>query len=92
MSEVRTISELLSTGQDGAIAIYTPDRPPLNYAAEVFQEVVELDPSSAAGWTNLRGADSTEAVRRDARCTAETKFPKGFDPEAAGAMLVEDAC
>ena len=44
---------------------------------------------------NLAGADLSEAFLSDAhlrlaRYNADTKWPEGFDPEAAGAVLVED--
>jgi uncharacterized protein YjbI with pentapeptide repeats len=44
---------------------------------------------------NLAGADLSEAFLRDAhlrlaRYNADTKWPEGFDPKAAGAWLVED--
>ncbi len=44
---------------------------------------------------NLAGADLSEAFLSDAhlrlaRHNADTKWPEGFDPRAAGAWLVED--
>ena len=36
---------------------------------------------------NLYRADLTGANLREARYTAETKWPVGFDPKAAGAVL-----
>jgi hypothetical protein len=39
---------------------------------------------------NLSGANLSEADLREARYDSDTKFPEGFDPEAAGMVLVED--
>ncbi len=39
---------------------------------------------------NLRWADLTGADLSDAKNNADTTWPEGFDPEAAGAVLVED--
>ena len=39
---------------------------------------------------DLRGADLRYANLHGATYTANTKWPEGFDPEAAGAVLVED--
>ena len=39
---------------------------------------------------DLDGANLREADLRGARYDADTKWPKGFDPEARGAVLVED--
>ncbi len=39
---------------------------------------------------NLDRADLSWADLRGARYDADTKWPKGFDPEARGAVLVED--
>ena len=38
----------------------------------------------------LREANLRYADLRGAKYNADTKWPKGFDPEAAGAVLVED--
>ena len=40
--------------------------------------------------TDLWGADLRGADLRLARYNADTKWPEGFDPKAAGAWLVED--
>ena len=39
---------------------------------------------------NLRWADLTGADLSDAKNNADTTWPKGFNPAAAGAVLVED--
>jgi uncharacterized protein YjbI with pentapeptide repeats len=39
---------------------------------------------------NLRWADLTGAHLSDAKNNADTTWPEGFDPVAAGAVLVED--
>ncbi len=39
---------------------------------------------------NLRGANLFGANLRLADYSANTQWPEGFDPEAAGAVLVED--
>jgi|ETNmetMinimDraft_13_1059891.scaffolds.fasta_scaffold16209_2 uncharacterized protein YjbI with pentapeptide repeats len=39
---------------------------------------------------DLRWADLTGADLSDAKNNADTTWPEGFDPEAAGAVLVED--
>jgi uncharacterized protein YjbI with pentapeptide repeats len=39
---------------------------------------------------DLRGADLRYANLHGATYNADTKWPEGFDPEAAGAVLVED--
>ncbi len=41
-------------------------------------------------WADLTGADLTGADLSDAKNNADTTWPEGFDPEAAGAVLVED--
>ena len=38
---------------------------------------------------NLRGADLTDAALDGAKYDLQTKWPAGFDPQAAGAVLVE---
>ena len=38
---------------------------------------------------NLSGADLSEAHLGSARYNADTKWPEGFDPVAAGAVLVD---
>lgn len=40
------------------------------------------------GWADLRKADLSEADLGKARYNAQTSWPKGFDPQAAGCLLV----
>jgi uncharacterized protein YjbI with pentapeptide repeats len=47
--------------------------------------------SGAVLWgANLSGADLTGANLSGAKYNADTTWPEGFDPVAAGAELVED--
>ena len=39
---------------------------------------------------DLRGADLRDIDLTGAKYSANTKWPEGFDPKAAGAVLVED--
>ena len=41
---------------------------------------------------NLSGANLNGASLSGSKYTVKTTWPEGFDPEAAGALLVEDAC
>jgi|TARA_B100001964_G_scaffold200081_1_gene226793 hypothetical protein len=50
--------------------------------AEILQQVADR--------ANLRGADLSRANLFSAYHDAQTKWSKGFDPEAAMAMSVED--
>jgi uncharacterized protein YjbI with pentapeptide repeats len=40
-------------------------------------------------WADLSEANLSDANLSKAYYSAETKWPEGFDPEAAGAVLVE---
>jgi uncharacterized protein YjbI with pentapeptide repeats len=39
-------------------------------------------------WVNLQGADLGEAKLQDAKYSSETIWSDGFDPVAAGAILI----
>ena len=55
----------------------------------------EIKPHSQCPGASLSGADVTgadlfKADLREAKYNANTKWPEGFDPKAAGAVLVKD--
>ena len=57
----------------------------------VGADLRNIDLNDADLWAaNLREANLRDAHLRRARYSANTQWPEGFDPEAAGAEMVED--
>ena len=61
-----------------------------NFTREEIEDIVhKLERASLAG-TNLSNADLSNTILVGATYNTKTKWPEGFDPVAARAVLVKD--